>query len=534
MNPSSFPALHLSDIVFSGLVLPSREKLIEKVSRRMKIEPEEIEKVVILKRSLDRRRGEKTVFTLAVFLKSAEKSRELLRKFSSRMKIRLLEKTDVCSLAPRAPGGRNLIVGAGPAGLFLAWSLVQAGREVCLIERGESVPKRLKSVGHFWARGRFNAESNVCFGEGGAGAFSDGKLVSRNRSPWKRFVLETLVSFGADESILYEASAHIGSNRLRRVVKAWREAMQNMGLEIHFENRVEDLIVDRGKVLGVKTPAGDFLADRVFWAAGSHARDSHEILAKHGVAMQAKAMAIGLRIEHPQALVNEALAGYRKGPACEYNLKTRVGSRGVYSFCMCPGGVVVASSTAPRSQVVNGMSCHGKKSPYANSALVVELGPKDYPAGVFGAFDYQRYWEEKAFEASRPFHAPAQRLTDFLADRESSTLPKSTYRPGLLSRNLRHFLPPYVYESLLAALPAFSRQLKGYVSEEALLIGLETRSSCPVTILRDAGKQATLKKLYCVGEGAGFSGGILSSAYDALNVLDFLAEREGIKISLSL
>jgi uncharacterized FAD-dependent dehydrogenase len=520
-------ALRLTDIELRGDLGMDDPGVKKNVLAILKVEAGELKEFRVLKRSLDRRpRPARSRFNVAVTFKSPKVLEAVLKKIPARHKARILESDEVNILRPETPSGKNIIVGAGPAGLSLAWSLALDGRDVILLERGEDVKSRLKKVGHFWARGTLNSESNSCFGEGGAGTFSDGKLISRIKSPYRDFFMRTLVHFGAPPDILVEAQAHVGSNQLRRITARWREALIAKGVDYRFDSRVDDLLVEESVVKGVVLASGEkILADRVFFAVGGHARDSLEILVRQGVKIEPRDLAVGLRIEHPQKLINKSLTGEETGPACEYRLKTQVDDHGVYSFCMCPGGVVVAAASEPGYQVVNGMSYQGKKSPYANSALVVTVGKEYFPKGPLGGLFYQRELEKKCFElAGGSYRAPAQKLKDFLANCPSQTLPKSSYRPTLWPCNLRDILPAYVTYALLQALPEFDKKLKGYLDPEALLIGPETRTSCPITVLRSEDMSASLKNLYCVGEGAGYSGGILSSAFDAMKVLNHLGK----------
>ncbi|MGE4157880.1 MAG: NAD(P)/FAD-dependent oxidoreductase [Planctomycetota bacterium] len=530
MNDPVVPGLRLTEVAFEGEAEVEPFRIKSKVAHLMRIGERQIVSCDILKRSIDRRsRPARVKYNLAVVLTSRELEDEVLGRLGPLLKPRRLKEDDVAAAKPPTPAGTTVIVGSGPAGLFAAWALLQEGRRVIVLERGDDVEARLRAVGHLWARGILDPESNPCFGEGGAGTFSDGKLITRDRSPWKRFVLETLVQFGAPSAILTEAQAHVGSDRLRRIVKAWREEMIRRGAEIRFRARVDDLMMEGGKVTGVVLAGGETVrGDRVIWACGGHSRESLEILVRKGVRIHPRSSSLGVRIEHPQPIVNQALAGRPDGPACEYKLKTRIGSRGVYSFCMCPGGVVVAATSHEGQQVVNGMSYQGKRSRFANSALVVELSAARFPPGPLGGLDYQRHVERSFFTAGLSgggaYRAPAQRLTDFIADQPSADLPQSTYRPGLVSADLRSLLPADVGDVLLQAIPEFERQLRGYITKEAVLIGVETRTSCPLTVERSASGFSTLEGLSCVGEGAGHAGGILSAAYDALDVLGILAK----------
>jgi uncharacterized FAD-dependent dehydrogenase len=421
-----------------------------------------------------------------------------------------------------------VVVGTGPAGLFAAWGLARRGIRPIVVERGADVRGRRPALARLNREGVLDPESNYCFGEGGAGTFSDGKLYTRSvkRGP-VREVLDLFVTCGAPADILVDARPHIGTNRLPRVVTALRERLREAGVEVLFDTRVDDLRLDGRRVTGVRLSDGRTLAARaVVLATGHSARDVYERLHALGVAMEAKPFAAGVRVEHPQPVIDRIqygeLAGHAELGAAPYALQRTDAGVGVYSFCMCPGGFIVAATTEPGAVVVNGMSPSTRDSRYANSGMVVTLGPADFGDGPLDGLRYQAALERAAFDAGGGrFVAPAQRLPDFLARRASAGLPDCSYRPGLASADLWSVLPARIAAPLADALRWFDRQrMRGYVTREAVMVGVESRSSAPIRVLRDAAtlESASHPGLYPCGEGAGHAGGIVSAALDGLRV----------------
>ncbi len=426
-----------------------------------------------------------------------------------------------------------IIVGAGPAGLFAALRLIESGIRPVILERGKDVRARRRDLKAI-QEGTVNPDSNYCFGEGGAGTYSDGKLYTRSS---KRgdipSILRTLVAHGAPEDILIDAHPHIGSNKLPEVVTAIRESILKAGGEVFFEHRVVDLILESGKIEGVVTANGkEFRGDAVVLATGHSARDIFELLQRKNILIEAKPFAVGVRIEHPQPLIDRLQ--YRQKtetrdphlPAASYSLVTNVEDRGVFSFCMCPGGFIVPSATAPDEVVVNGMSLSRRDSPFANSGMVVSVELGDLNVAKFGALAgmlFQKEMEVMAFEEGKGKQkAPAQRLLDFLKDKASTTLPGSSYHPGLTPAPLHETLPSSVARRLQEGLKRFGKTMRGYLSEEAVLIGVETRTSSPIRIPRDPKtlEHMTVKRFYPTGEGAGYAGGIVSAAMDGVRVAE--------------
>ncbi|BBO87802.1 NAD(P)/FAD-dependent oxidoreductase [Desulfosarcina ovata] len=420
-----------------------------------------------------------------------------------------------------------LIVGAGPAGLFAALRLLELGLKPVVVERGKPVGPRRRDVAALNRRGILDSDSNYAFGEGGAGTFSDGKLYTRSkkRGDHKR-VLQRFYQHGADAAILYEAHAHIGSNRLPGIVQAMRETILRHGGEIHFQQAVVGLTIIGGRIAGAVLRDGGRLAARaVILATGHSARDVYGMLLRQGIALEAKAFAMGVRVEHPQELIDRIqYHGQPRGdhlPAAAYRLVQQVDGRGVYSFCMCPGGFIVPASTEPDRLVVNGMSFAKRNSPFANAGIVVEITLDDIPGltsgGPLAGLDYQETLERLAFQnGGGGVVAPAQRLADFVAGRPSSTLPKCSYPPGVTASPLSAWLPAPIGRRLQAGFKAFDRRLKGFLTNDAVVVGVESRTSSPVRIPRHPQtlQHIDLDGLFPCGEGAGYAGGIVSCAVD--------------------
>ncbi|HKY18104.1 MAG TPA: NAD(P)/FAD-dependent oxidoreductase [Rhizomicrobium sp.] len=431
---------------------------------------------------------------------------------------------------------RPLVIGAGPCGLFTALILAQSGFRPILLERGKDVRARTKDTWGLWRRSVLDPESNVQFGEGGAGTFSDGKLYSQIKDPryLGRKVLTEFVKAGAPEEILTEAHPHIGTFRLVTMVESMRKTIQDLGGEYRFQSKVADLLLapDR-RLRGVRLQSGeDIESSHVVLALGHSARDTFEMLHAQGVAIEAKPFSLGFRIEHPQGLIDKARFG-RSIPqlgAADYRLVHHAkGGRSVYSFCMCPGGTVVAAASEPGRVVTNGMSQYSRNERNANAGIVVGITPDvDYPGHPLAGIALQRHWEEQAFAAGgATYAAPAQLVGDFLAAKASTVLGEivPSYRPGVTPTDLSSCLPAYAIEAIRDALPAFGRQIKGFDRADAVLTGVETRTSSPIRIQRGAHFQSiNTPGLFPAGEGAGFAGGILSAAIDGIKVAEALAK----------
>lgn len=420
-----------------------------------------------------------------------------------------------------------LIVGAGPAGLFAALRLIERGFKPVILERGKSVDERKKDLASLYKIGIVNENSNFGFGEGGAGTFSDGKLFTRSKKRGNsQRILEILVAHGASEEILIDSHPHIGTDKLPKVIVNIRKTVLAYGGEVHFDKQVSDLLIEKGQMKGVVAGNEAFYADDVILATGHSARDVYRMLEKRNVLMEAKDFAVGLRLEHPQQEIDCIQYHTRGGrgeflPAAEYSFVTNVEERGVYSFCMCPGGVVVPAATGAEQQVVNGMSASGRNTPWANSAIVTSIGSRELEQmkykGLFAGLRFQEELERRAWiEGGKNIFAPAQVLTDFIQGKYSNILPRSSYKPGIASSLISEWLPETVYRRLRMGMMQFGNKSKGFMTEQAVLLGVETRTSSPVRIPRGVERQMhpEIVGLYPCGEGAGYAGGIVSAAMD--------------------
>jgi len=444
-------------------------------------------------------------------------------------------------------GRRILVIGAGPAGMFAALRLIELGLKPIVLERGQEVRERTKAIADISRRHLVNPESNYCFGEGGAGTFSDGKLYTRSkkRGDWRR-ILEIFVAHGATESILFESQPHIGTNKLPRIIKTMRQQILDAGGEVHFNTRVNDLLVKNDQIYGAVTQDGTRIeAEATLLATGHSARDIFRLLAEKEILIETKPFALGVRAEHPQALIDRLqyhLPERGLLPAANYSLVAQVPfrgvRRGVFSFCMCPGGFAVPSATAPGEVVVNGMSPSRRNSKYANSGIVVSVELDDLlpykEHGALAALAFQEAIEQCACQlAGNTQAAPAQRLSDFVEGRVSATLPATSYQPGVTSVDLSEVLPKFIGSRLRGAFKAFGKRMRGYYTDEAILLGIESRTSSPVRIPRDTQtrQHPQIARLFPCGEGAGFAGGIASAAMDGERCAEKIAEALGIALA---
>lgn len=432
-----------------------------------------------------------------------------------------------------------VIVGSGPAGLFCALRLIEYGIKPIIVERGREVLGRKQDIALLNRNEALNSESNYCFGQGGAGTFSDGKLYTRSKKRGNnRRIFEIFHAHGAQDEILYETHNHIGTDRLPEVIRNMCNTITSHGGEIHYETQVTDLIVKDNRAMGVVCNNDtQHIGEAVVLATGHSARDIYHLLSKHGIAIEAKGFAIGVRAEHPQRLINDIQYHRQHSkylPSASYSLVTQVEGRGVYSFCMCPGGFIVPSATAPEQIVVNGMSSSQRNSPYANSGIVVEIHPEDLPDeyqqyGPLAGLKFQEDIEHLAYvnNGGKLQTAPAQRMVDFVKGKVSFDLPKSSYLPGLVSSPLHFWLPPMIGKRLQQGFKDFDRKMRGYLTNEAIIVGVESRSSSPVRIPRnpDTLCHVEIERLYPAGEGSGYAGGITSSAIDGERIAEAIASR---------
>lgn len=425
-----------------------------------------------------------------------------------------------------------IIIGAGPAGLFAAYRCLELGLKPIVLERGKKVQDRRRDLAKINREGFVNPESNYCFGEGGAGTYSDGKLYTRsNKRGDVQQVLSIFVEHGATEDILVDARPHIGTNKLPHIIESIRERIIEMGGEVHFDCKVIDILEQFGKVQGVKTEsAGTILAEHVIVATGHSARDIFELFRSKNWLLEAKPFALGVRIEHPQNVIDSAQyhCSIRPEnlPPAYYSLVEQVDGRGVFSFCMCPGGIIAPCATDDNEIVVNGWSPSKRNNPHANSGTVIQINLEDVVGSdqdPFALLEFQRQIEQKAFQlGGGNLVAPAQRMVDFVQNKVSLDLPENSYKPGTRSVDLREVLPKFVYSALQGALPIFGRKMKGYYSNEAILVGVESRTSSPIRIPRDKDslQHPQIAGLYPCAEGAGYAGGIVSAAIDGMNCVD--------------
>ena len=512
------------------------------ILRRLGIAADELLGYSIFRRSHDARKPAAIVFiyTLDVELRHEEAVRARLKDDRQIAPTPDTTYRFVAQAAPGTPAPRPVVIGTGPCGLFAGLILAQAGFRPIILERGKSVRERTRDTWGLWRKGQLDPESNVQFGEGGAGTFSDGKLYSQIKDPAYRGrkVLTEFVKAGAPAEILYVSKPHIGTFRLVTVVENMRAEIESLGGEIRFQSRVEDIDIAQGQVRGLRLAGGEYLAaGHIVLAVGHSARDTFEMLHRRGVHIEAKAFSIGVRIEHPQSLIDHARFGRNAGNpllgAADYKLVHHCGNgRSAYSFCMCPGGTVVAATSEAGRVVTNGMSQYSRNERNANSAIVVGVTPADYPDGAVDALAgiaFQRHWEGLAFEAGGSnYSAPVQLVGDFLAGRPSTAfgavLP--SYTPGVHLTDLTQCLPDYVVAALRESLPAFAREIAGFAMNDALLTGVETRTSSPLRITRNEEFQSlNTRGLYPAGEGAGYAGGILSAAVDGIRVAEAVALR---------
>lgn len=433
---------------------------------------------------------------------------------------------------------RPLIIGSGPAGLFAALRLVERGIPCRLFERGSESGKRIVGINKFWRYGNLDPRNNVCFGEGGAGLYSDGKLITRIKSPHIPYVMHRLVKFGAPEEIQFLSNPHVGSDRIRRVIPKLREYLLNNGCEMHFDTQVTELLTEGSQIIGLKTEHGDeYYSQNVVLATGHSAEDMLYHLAEKAVFLEGKSFAMGLRVEHPQALINKIqYRNYSEHPklgAANYKLAHHDDKSGIgtYSFCMCPGGFVLSSGTEADGIVCNGMSNYRRNSPYANAAIVVSVIHNQHFKDTFGGLKLRRDLEVNAFLAVQQHggskELPSQKLTDFIAGRSSTKALPGSSPSGALPIRLDELLPPFMTAKLKEGFNHFQSSMRGFVTEESQLYGVESRTSCPVRVTRDETSLESISHsgLFPAGEGAGYAGGITSAACDGIRIADKIADK---------
>ncbi len=496
----------------------------DKIAEILEMNRQDIKSWKIVRKGIDARRKTDILRIYAVEF-SCTDERGLLKHNSENKALEIVKNDTGYAINVVKTQPDVLVVGMGPAGLFSALALAESGARVTLVERGRPVAERLKDVRTFWSDGILNPASNIQFGEGGAGTFSDGKLTSRLTHPAIRYVLNRLVGFGAPEEILWQAKPHVGSDRLRRVMTNFREHLLRVGVDIRFSSCLTGFELSNGRVsAGLVNDAERIGCEHIVLALGHSARDTYEMLADSGVKLEQKPFAVGVRIEHPLELINQiqyGMRGHPQLPSADYRLAWNDPDtgRGIYSFCMCPGGMVINASSEGDGVVVNGMSDFRRNAPRSNSALVVSVATDDFSGSdALAGIRFQRKWERAAYRAGGGgWHAPAQPLMEFLTGRGGRL--DSSCQPAVVHADLNACLPEFAVTALRKALPHFNQRMRGFVGTEATLVGVETRTSAPLRIVRDQhGESVSHKGLFPAGEGAGYAGGIMSAAVDGIKV----------------
>lgn len=510
------------DIILSPVDAQKKDNYPDYASKALKINKNKISFIKLVKQSVDaRQRDIKIQLRFVVVIDEPDYKPEKI----------IFEPENVTN------NKEVVIIGAGPAGLFAALRLVELGLKPIIFERGNDVHQRKRDIAEMYKNNKINTDSNYCYGEGGAGTFSDGKLYTRSskRGNINR-ILELFYLHGADENILYEAHPHIGSDKLPKVIENIRKRIIGAGGIFHFNTLVKNLIIVNGRITGLKLNDNSiFNTNNIILSTGHSARDVYKMLAANNILLEPKDFAMGVRIENPQEIINKIQ--YHNYPDIEllssatYNIVQQVNGRGVYSFCMCPGGFIVPASASDNELVVNGMSASKRNSGFANSGFVTEIKTEDLNKfkkfGIFAGLELQSHLEQLAFKnGGGGLIAPAQRIVDFIKKQKSNNLPQSSYIPGVHSSEMHNWLPEFISESISKALQNYSRQTKGFINENSVMVGVESRTSSPIRIprIRETFEHIQIKGLFPCGEGAGYAGGIVSSAMDGMNVAESITK----------
>jgi len=493
------------------------------LANRLQLHSSEIQEIKLLRKSLDARNKNRLKFIYTLALLTPEN-----KKLRRHPLVSLYEPPQPPELKPFLKFERQpIIVGTGPAGLFAALALIEKGYQPLIFERGRAVSERIHQVEQAWQKGIIDDNSNVQFGEGGAGTFSDGKLTARNQDYFAQQVLQRLVKFGAPAEILYQQKPHIGTDRLRMMLPLIRAYLLDNGAQIQYNHRLEKIFIQNCQLTGIQVNGAHIPTRTLILAIGHSARDTYHNLFESGVALESKAFAMGVRVEHPRAFIDQAQYGqncdFSITGAADYRLtyNWKAGQRGIYSFCMCPGGEIILSASHQGEVVTNGMSYFKRNKPFSNAGIVVTVHPTDFGTGVLDGIEFQQYIEKRAFEVGGMNHfAPAQRLAEFVPRQSATVLPETSYQPGVTPVSIEKIFPPFIALALRQGFLAFERKIPGFI-DNGVIIAPETRTSAPLRIVRnpESFESVNVRGLFPIGEGAGYAGGIVSSAADGLKLV---------------
>ena len=486
------------------------------LAKKVNINESQINSIEIIRRSIDDRKRGRIQFNYTILA-------DITGKFPKNSEIDKFETKATAILPSKQISEKHpFIIGAGPAGLFTALSLVEQGFTPYIFERGETIAKRTDTVENFWESGELNTESNVQFGEGGAGTFSDGKLTARGRDHYTNQVFDKLIQFGADEDIKVDALPHLGTDGLKQIITKLRKYLEDKGCKFHFNSKLTDFKTSDNKISGVCINDTWYKPEIIILAIGNAARDTFEMLSEK-INIESKSFAVGFRIEHSRDFINDSFYGKKTDlsitGAATYRLTAKLGNRGIYSFCMCPGGEVIASSSEPEQIVTNGMSYSKRENFYSNSAIVTSVTPEDFGKDALAGMHFQRMLESACYNPDKPYYAPVQKASDFMTKSESKGLVPTSYRPLTYNADLNEIFPKFIYSALKTGLAKFDKTAPGFI-ENGTLIAPETRTSSPIRITRDRASFEAIgfTNLYPIGEGSGYAGGIMSSAVDGYKI----------------